>query len=410
MKNYFIFTIWLLILSCSTPESDPLTTDSSLRIDLNTIYDDPGRGFLILYPIAGMEDSLHAKITFPDLSEIPDTAFAHIYFTGHNHSAIENNVLVLVGNHASESPLIWVDYNNDLNFSEAKDPLLFSEDSIDISIPDNDEPRLAHTIRFYKPDSTAKAGIKEMLELYITKGEKYADFYLDQRRNIRVGDFVYKQDSLRIGVMDWDVNGSYCDLGTDRLVIGPYGGKISGTDEASGAVILDSATCFQGATHAFEIIEVAANGESILIRPTLTAQVEDRITQGESIPDYTFELFRGKQTSVYQYLGGHKYLYLNFWATWCSGCHQEVEDLKRIHSDYADKFTIVSLNYNQDTEKIKSFIDQYDIEWLNGYATSEINEGLLISGLPRNILVDPSGKIVELDIHPSHLLNRADEF
>lgn len=410
MKNYFILITGLFAIACSTPETDSTEIDSAIRVDLDSIYDPQSRGTTILYPMSEMEDSLQRKITFPDLAEISDTTFSQIYFTGNNHAAIENGVLVLIGNYASESPLIWVDYNNDLNFSDAKKPLQFSEEFIDISIPNIDQPELIYTVRFHKLDSARKSEIRTMLEQFITKGEPYSDFFFDESRNIRVGDFVYMQDSLRIGLVDYNINGSYTDLGTDRIVIGTYGGSITGTEEAAGAIILDSTNYFQGTSYAFEVIEIADNGTSILIKPTLASNVEDRITEGESIPDYTFELLSGEKTSVYKYLNSDKYLYLNFWANWCVGCHQEVDDLKRIYADHSDKFTLIGLNYNEDAEKVKSFLDKYDIKWLNGFSTPEINEGLFIQGMPRNVLIDPSGKIVEMNIHPSSLLDRVDEF
>jgi len=410
MKNLFILFVCLFIVSCSEKKSASKKTDSSIKVNLNTVYDTPDRGFLILYPVQGIEDSLYDKIKFPDLSGISDTSFAHIFFTGKNHAAVENGVMVLVGDHASESPLFWVDYNNDLDFADAKKPIRFSEDFIEVSISDMDNAQLVHTIRFHKTDSLKKAEIRSALEQYILKGEKYTDFFMDERRNIKVGDFVYKGDSLRIGLFDQNVNGSFNDVGTDRIVIGAYGGKISGTEESAGAVVLDSITYFQGASNAFEVIKIPGNGASLLIKPTLMNKIKTRIKEGDSIPDYAFELFSGKKTSVYNHLDGRKHLYLSFWANWCSGCHHEVTDLKKIHSSYSDKVTIVSLNYNEDARKIKSFLDKYSIQWLNGFSTPEMNKDLLIKGLPRNILIDPSGRIVEMNIHPSELLNRIDKF
>ncbi len=376
---------------------------------MNTIYDQPNRGFFVLYPITEMEDSLRGRITLPNLSEVSDTVFAQIYFTGKNQSAIENGVLVLVGDYSSESPLFWVDYNNNLDFSDANESLQFSEEFIDISIPNIDETHLSHTIRFHKPDSEQKDQTKQMIEQYITKGKPYVDFYFDQRRNIRVGDFVYQQDSIRIGIIDHNVNGKYNDLDSDRIVIGEYDGEINGTDEASGAVVLDSTTYFHSTNYGFEITEVADNGTSISVKPTLSGTTERRITEGQSVYDYTFELLSGEKTSIYDFLGGEKMLYLNFWANWCAGCHQEIDDLKRIHSDFSDKVILVSLNYNEDSQRIESFLNKYDVEWLNGYSTTEINEELFIQGLPRNILIDPSGKIIEMNIHPSVLLNQIDQ-
>lgn len=410
MKNYFILTISLFIISCSGPETDSKEVDSSIRVDLDSNYDAQSRGTTILYAMSEMEDSLRSKIIFPDLSEISDTSFTQIYFTGNNHAAIENGIMVLVGNYTSESPLLWVDYNNDLDFSDEGKPLSFSEAFIDISIPNNDQPELVYTLRFHKLDSVRKAEIKPMLEQFIIKGEPYSDFFFDESRNIKVGDFMYKGDSLRIGVVDYNINGSYTDLGTDRIVIGTYGGSITGTEESAGAIILDSTNYFQGESYAFEVKEIADDGTSILIKPTLASNVEHRIKEGESIPDYTFELLSGEKTSVHKYLNTDKHLYLSFWANWCVGCHQEVEDLKRIYSDHSDKFTLIGLNYNEDAGKVKSFLDKYSIKWLNGFSTAEINEGLLIQGMPRNILIDPSGKIVEMNIHPANLLERVDEF
>ncbi len=357
-----------------------------------------------------MEDSsIGAKINFPNLSEVPDTAFAQIYFTGKNQSAIKDGVLILVGDYSSESPQFWVDYDNDLDFSDNNESLQFSEEFIDISIPNAEEPSLSHTIRFHKPDSAQKAQNKPAIEQFITRGKPFVDFYFDQRRNIKVGDFVYKQDSIRIGIMDYNVNGKYNDLDSDRIVIGTYEGIINGTEEASGAVVLDSTTYFHGNNYGFEVTDVAVDGSSISIKPALNNNIKKRITEGQPISNYTFKLLSGEETSMYDFLDGQRYFYINFWANWCAGCHQEVDDLKNIHSNYSDKITLISLNYNENIEKIESFLDKYQISWVNGHSTSQINEELFIYGLPRNILIDPSGKIVEMNIHPSVLLNRVDQ-
>lgn len=404
MKNYIVIFLSLLVIPCAAQESN------TLQIDLNTVYNKPDRGFLILYLISSMAVKQQNKIIFPDLTEISDTVFGQIYFTGNNHSAVANKVTVLVGNHSTNSPLIWVDYNNNLDFSEDIKPLLFSEEFIDITIPNIDKPQLVHTIRFHKPDSLKKSETRKMIEKYITKGEPFTDYYFDQRLNIRVGDFVFKQDSLRIGLIDWNINGAYNDLRKDRILFGEYGGEINGIEESNGAIIIDSLTYFQGISNDFEVTEISENGTTISIRPTSECKTKERITLGDTVPDYTFKLLSGKETSIYNQMIEQKYLYLNFWANWCAGCHLEVDDLKRIHSDYSDKITIVSLNFNENTDRINSFLDKYDIKWQNGSSTEEINNELFIYAMPRNILIDSSGKIMEMNIHPSVLLKRIDEF
>lgn len=402
---------FFFVASCSAPESVSMEEKSDvIRVELDSFYDDPGRGFFIFYPMSEMEDSIRNQTLFPDLSQISDTAFGQIYFSGTNQGAIEKGILVLIGDHNSESPSLWVDYDNDLNFVETSEPLKFSGDFVDISISNMDAPQLSHTVRLHKPDSTEKSAMKAAIEQFILGGDPYTDFYLDQRRNIVVGDFVYKEDSVRIGLMDWDVNGAYNDFSVDRIVVGEYGGKIGGTEESEGALIIDSVNYIQGDLHCFEVVEISDNGFFISIKPSEASNLKDKIVAGELMPDFTFELSTGQKTSIHQHLEQGKYLYLNFWANWCSGCHQEVEYLKKIHTDFADKFTLISLNYNEDSDAVELFLEKYNIDWLNGFSTQEINEALFIEGLPRSILIHNSGNIVEMDIHPMDLLDRVGEF
>lgn len=408
MKYYLGLILFLFIIPCLSQEEEK--QEDTLKIDFNTNYDRKSRGFLILRSISEMQDGLLSKVTFPDLSEVSDTVFGQIYFTGNNHDAIKKGILVLVGNSASESPLFWVDRDNDLNFLNESKPILFSEKYIDISIPNIDDTHLKHLHRLHKPDTSEKEERIKMLEQYITKGEPFADFYFDERRNIKVADVIYQQDSLRVGLMDFNINGKYNDIGSDRIVFGEYGGELNGTDEASGAVIIDSKNYFQTINHVFEVIDVSIDGNYISIKSSFNDTLEKRITEGHTIPDYTFKLLSGKETSMHELLAEGKFLYLNFWATWCAGCHMEMNDLEQIHTNYSDKILLVSLNDSEGNEAIESFLEKHEPKWLNGHSTLEINKELFVYGLPRNILIDPSGKIIKMNIHPSKLLNRIDEY
>jgi thiol-disulfide isomerase/thioredoxin len=248
-----------------------------------------------------------------------------------------------------------------------------------------------------------------MIEQYLTLDYPHVGYFFDERRNILVGDFIYEQDSLRIGVTDYNVNGQFNDFGADRIVIGKYGGAIKGVDEASGAIILDSSSFLHSTNYSFEIIKVAGNGTSISIKPTTKRKSNNLMEIGKPISDYSFHLISGEKTSLHSFLNGQNYLYLNFWATWCAGCHQEITDLENLYRNYPNKVKIVSLNYEQDLKKVNPFIEKYKILWDNGFSTSEINDKLFIDGLPRNILIDPSGKIVAMNMHPSKLLELVDD-
>lgn len=398
MKNLFLLIICFGLISCTQNKDDEIV------VKLDRYYDEPTRGYTVLYPISQLEDSIRSKIKYPDLTSSTDTAFSKFYYTGENDTALKDNILMLLANQKSRNPTIWVDSNNNLDLTDDGQPLLFSEENLDITITNSSNEDLSYTFRLIKPDSALKENIKTNIEKYITKGSPYRGFYMNQRRNVKMGKFIFDQDSLSIGVKDWNVNGKFDDLGEDRILVGEYGGKLNGTDQASGAIIIDSTNYFQGNTNAFQITSIAEDGKSLTLEPTLNTNVENRISEGQTIPDFSFELLNGKEVSISEFLTRDKLLYVNIWANWCSGCHQEIEDLKEINSNYADRITILSLNYNEKSTTIKSFLNRYDVDWVNGYSTSEINQRLFVEGVPRNILIDGTGKILKMNVYPAQVL------
>jgi len=400
MKHLLFITIAISFFSSSQHEFKQ-NNENSISIELKRYDRQKSRGFLIVYPIAHMADSLRSQLQFPDLSKMTDTAFAEIYFTGNNEGALTNSVMTVIGNYNSASPELWIDYDNDLDLSQSQEALQFEKDSIEVSISDTEKKSLHYSIRFYKPDSAKYLQTDSMLAKHITEGEHVA-FYYEQRLNIQVGDFVYKGDSIRIGVMDYNVNGSYDDVHIDQMVFGTYKGEIDGTDKASGAIVLDKTNFFKNEQQGFKIDHIEPNGSTISISTIDHLEIEDRVEVGDTISDYTFELVNGKDASIEALLDGENYLYLNFWASWCAGCHHEMKSLQQVAT--SDSIKVVSLNYNEGQEAIDQFIKKYQPLWLQGHSTKKINRELMIEGLPRNILIDPRGKIIDMDIHPSKLM------
>ena len=77
--------------------------------------------------------------------------------------------------------------------------------------------------------------------------------------------------------------------------------------------------------YAFQVIEIAENGTFIAIKPTFDRDTQKHFTKGQPIPDFTFRLQSGEETSIHNLLNGKKMLYLNYWASWCAGCHSEID-------------------------------------------------------------------------------------
>ncbi len=151
----------------------------------------------------------------------------------------------------------------------------------------------------------------------------------------------------------------------------------------------------------FIIILAVAAG----IYPTLAekaAEAESTTLTGEDSPSATVNYPRyadirifdkdGKEVQLSDFEG--KPVILNFWATWCGYCIQEMPDFEAAYKKYGDSVQFLIVNTDDGIEKGEKFIKDkgytfptyYDLEY-----NAAITYG--ISGIPRTIAIDADGFI-----------------
>lgn len=124
------------------------------------------------------------------------------------------------------------------------------------------------------------------------------------------------------------------------------------------------------------------------------------IAKGNLSPKFTdYENNAGGTTSLNDLKG--KYIYIDIWATWCGPCIAEVPFLKKIEKQYHNKniqFVSISIDNKEDHEKWKKMIVDKKLGGIQLFADndwkSQFIEDYLIKGIPRFILIDPNGIIV----------------
>ena len=122
---------------------------------------------------------------------------------------------------------------------------------------------------------------------------------------------------------------------------------------------------------------------------------------GERAPDFSLPNEKGETKTLSDFEG--KYVLLDFWATWCKPCIQEIPYLSKAKQHFRnDDFEIISICVDKNTDVQKSIWKNtlakhkgYD-EWTQLYEDSEITlRNYKIKGFPTLILVNPEGIIVE---------------
>lgn len=138
--------------------------------------------------------------------------------------------------------------------------------------------------------------------------------------------------------------------------------------------------------------------------------IQNELSEGNPSPVFEgYENYNGGTTALSDFKG--KFVYIDVWATWCSPCKQEIPFLKEIEAKYHDRdieFVSISIDDESSSGSMKkakkawkTMVDDKKLTGCqliapNGWKTDFIAD-YKINGIPRFILIDPKGKIVDAD-------------
>lgn len=143
--------------------------------------------------------------------------------------------------------------------------------------------------------------------------------------------------------------------------------------------------------------EVAATGLNNLGEASTVGvnNAQRGLEPGQLAPDFEMQFADGSRARLSDWVG--KPVVLNFWATWCAPCREEMPEFVAAHERYQDDgLVIVGVNAQEAAGQAAKFIDEFGVKFPVVLDTrGDVQQLYSVRGLPTTVFIDREGRVVE---------------
>lgn len=192
-------------------------------------------------------------------------------------------------------------------------------------------------------------------------------------------------------------------------------------DNILGAFVLNLvARQFYSSVEALDAVmaDVKYSGEFRALKKIRTALYYGGITKpGDKFIDFAGFTVDDTAVRLSDYVGKGKYVLVDFWASWCGPCKNEMPHIIEVNKKYTgERFMVVGVNIGDENGKFKAAVAELGIDYPQIFiprdSKDEDNAVLLynVETIPHLILFAPDGTIKERGIPGSALHEKLDEY
>ncbi len=126
-----------------------------------------------------------------------------------------------------------------------------------------------------------------------------------------------------------------------------------------------------------------------------TGQSQQQRREGNTPAEFSLPDLAGKLHS----LPKGEVVLLNFWATWCPPCRQELPSMVKLYEKFGGKLKVVAISVDHDAEALASFVREHNLPFTVLHdADSEVSRAYGVFRYPESFIINRKGQIVSHEI------------
>jgi thiol-disulfide isomerase/thioredoxin len=119
----------------------------------------------------------------------------------------------------------------------------------------------------------------------------------------------------------------------------------------------------------------------------------------QTMPNIVLKDMNGKAKNMEDYSKSGKITIISFWATWCSPCKKELNNINEVDEDWKTKYDVqlvaVCTDNARNIQKVKPYVDGQGWEYeIIMDVNQDFQRALNIVQIPHTFLLDQNGKVV----------------
>ncbi len=96
-----------------------------------------------------------------------------------------------------------------------------------------------------------------------------------------------------------------------------------------------------------------------------------------------------------------QWVLVNFWATWCAPCRDEMPYLDRLAADHADRLSVLAINMREPEATVRAFAEELDLHLPILLAPDDATLlAYYVRGVPVSVVIDPAGTVAQRIVGP----------